>query len=57
MLGFNEASEFKPVSPYAVSKVAAFYLAKYYSKVHNIKICSAISFNHESPFRNELFVT
>lgn len=55
--GFTEASPFVPMSPYSASKIAAYYLAKYYSKVYNLKVCSAISFNHESPFRNELFVT
>lgn len=54
---FSEASAFKPMSPYAVSKVAAFYMCSYFARVFSIKICTAISFNHESPMRGEHFVT
>ena len=54
---FNEKSEFVPMSPYAASKVSAYYIGGYYNRVYGIKFCTAISFNHESPFRNELFVT
>jgi GDPmannose 4,6-dehydratase len=55
--GFNETSSFKPMSPYAASKIAALTLCMYYIGVLGVDIRSAISFNHESPFRNELFVT
>lgn len=54
---FSEETAFKPVSPYAVSKVSAFYIARMYAEVYKIRVCTALSFNHESPFRHELFVT
>jgi GDPmannose 4,6-dehydratase len=47
----------KPVSPYALSKLACFEICKYYKSVHKVDVRQAIAFNHESPFRNELFVT
>ena len=53
----NETSEFNPASPYAVSKVSAYFIAKYYQKVFNLKICTSIGFNHESPLRHEEFIT
>ena len=48
---------FNPVSPYAVSKVASFYLVRYYRTVYKLRISTAISFNHESPLRHESFIT
>ena len=45
------------MSPYAVSKVSAYHICSYYKRVYGLKICTAISFNHESPMRNQLFVT
>ena len=48
----SETTPFNPISPYAVSKVSAFYLCKYYRQVYGLKIVTAIGFNHESPFRN-----
>ena len=53
----SESSEFNPASPYAASKVAAFYLAKYYQRVYGLRICTAFAFNHESPLRHEEFIT
>jgi len=41
----------KPESPYAVSKISAFDCIKVYRKAYNMKISTAISFNHESPRR------
>lgn len=54
---FNEQSEFRPMSPYAVSKVAAFHICRYYKHVYKVMVATAISFNHESPLRGEHFVT
>jgi GDPmannose 4,6-dehydratase len=46
---FNEASLIEPLSPYAVSKAAAYELVKIYRKEHNVFACNAILFNHTSP--------
>ena len=54
---FDETSQFRPMSPYAVSKVAAFHACSYYKRVYNIQMATAISFNHESPLRGAQFVT
>jgi GDPmannose 4,6-dehydratase len=54
---FNEASDFRPMSPYAVSKVSAFHVCGYFKRVFNLQVATAISFNHESPLRGEQFVT
>ena len=54
---FNESSTFQPMSPYAVSKVSAYHVCSYFARVFDLKICTAISFNHESPMRGEHFVT
>ena len=54
---FDEHSEFRPMSPYAVSKVSGFHICSYFKRVYGLKICTALSFNHESPMRNQLFVT
>lgn len=45
------------MSPYAASKIAAFYLVGFYRRVYNMFICTAVSFNHESPLRHETFIT
>jgi GDPmannose 4,6-dehydratase len=53
----NEESKFNPRSAYGVSKVAGFYLTKNYREAYNIFACSGILYNHESPRRNESFVS
>jgi GDPmannose 4,6-dehydratase len=45
------------MSPYAVSKIASYYMVKFYREVYKMFICTAISFNHESPLRHEEFIT
>ncbi|AFY71123.1 GDP-mannose 4,6-dehydratase [Thalassoporum mexicanum PCC 7367] len=59
-VGQNSASEttpFKPRSPYAVAKSAAFWEVANYREAYGIFACSGILFNHESPLRPERFVT
>lgn len=56
-VSMNEQFPFNPASPYAVAKIASYYLVKYYKNVYKMRICTAISFNHESPLRHESFVT
>jgi len=53
----NENTRFNPVSPYGISKVAAFHLVKLYRNAYGIFACSGILFNHESPRRGFEFVT
>ena len=53
----NEKTQFNPRSAYGVSKVAGYYLTKNYREAYNIYACSGILYNHESPRRNENFVS
>ena len=53
----NEESTINPVSPYAQSKASSFWLVKTYREIYNMKCCSALSLNHESPLRSKNFVT
>jgi GDPmannose 4,6-dehydratase len=53
----TEETAFRPRSPYAVAKSAAFWQATNYREAYNIFACSGILFNHESPLRPERFVT
>lgn len=53
----NEQTLFNPVSPYAISKAAGFYLTKMYRTAYGIFACNGILFNHESPRRGLEFVT
>ena len=59
-IGDNSADEntpFRPRSPYAVAKSAAFWEVANYREAYGILACSGILFNHESPLRPERFVT
>ena len=53
----NETSGFEPCSPYAVSKLFAFWTVKNYREGYGIYACNGILFNHESPRRGIEFVT
>lgn len=44
----NVDTAFNPQSPYAVSKVTAYYWAKYYREHHGMFVTSAILYNHDS---------
>ena len=46
----------KPLSPYALAKLAGFQIVKSYREMFNLKLFNIIFFNHESPLRNEKFV-
>lgn len=52
----NSYPEFKPISPYGISKLAAHNLANAYRDRGRF-ICCGICFNHESPRRGDEFVT
>jgi GDPmannose 4,6-dehydratase len=53
----DESTPFRPRSPYAVAKSAAFWEVANYREAYNIFACSGILFNHESPLRPARFVT
>lgn len=53
----RETTPFNPVSPYAVSKLAAYWAIKEARKSLKIFACTGILFNHESPRRGLDFVT
>lgn len=53
----KETTHFYPRSPYACSKVYAYWMTVNYREAYNIFACNGILFNHESPRRGENFVT
>ena len=53
----NESTPFYPRSPYAVSKLYAYWITVNYRESYGIYACNGILFNHESPRRGETFVT
>jgi len=53
----TEKTPFYPRSPYAVSKLYAYWMIVNYREAYNMFACNGILFNHESPKRGETFVT
>src|SRR3989338_4433081 len=53
----DEKTPFNPQSPYAASKVFAFYVTKMYRTGYGLFTSNGILFNHESPRRGLNFVT
>lgn len=53
----DENTPFRPRSPYAVAKSAAFWEVANYREAYGLFACSGILFNHESPLRPPRFVT
>lgn len=53
----DETTPFRPRSPYAVAKSAAFWQVANYREAYHLFACSGILFNHESPLRPRRFVT
>ncbi len=53
----DESSFFYPSSPYAVSKVFAYWICVNYRESYNMFISNGILFNHESSRRGLTFVT
>ena len=53
----NEQSKFNPISPYATSKLYAYWITRNYREAYNIFASNGILFNHESPRRGRTFVT
>ncbi len=53
----NEKTPFKPRSPYAISKLYAYWTTINYRNAYNIFAVNGILFNHEGPRRGETFVS
>jgi GDPmannose 4,6-dehydratase len=53
----NEATAFKPRSPYGVAKLYGFEIARIYRESYGMFVVNGILFNHESPRRGLNFVT
>ena len=53
----NEKTPLNPMSPYAVAKSSAFWLAKTYRESYGMFISIGFLSNHESPIRGKHFVT
>ena len=53
----DEQTLFRPSSPYAVAKSAAFWAVANYRHAYGLHACTGVLFNHESPLRPRRFVT
>ncbi|MDH3318982.1 MAG: GDP-mannose 4,6-dehydratase [Betaproteobacteria bacterium] len=53
----DEGTQFRPRSPYAVAKAAAYWEVANYRQAYGLYACTGILFNHESPLRPERYVT
>ena len=53
----SEESRLEPCSPYATSKLFAYWITKNYRDSYKIHAVNGILFNHESPLRGETFVS
>ena len=53
----NEATPFRPRTPYGVSKLYGYWIAVNYRDQYNLFAASGILYNHESPRRGLEFVT
>lgn len=53
----SENTPFSPRSPYAVAKLAAYWITINYREAYGLRTANGILFNHESPRRGKDFVT
>jgi len=53
----KESNPLRPLSPYAVSKIAQDFLGYQYFKSYGMRIIRTRGFNHTGPRRGEVFVT
>ena len=53
----DEATPFRPRSPYGVAKLYAYWITATYREAYGMHASNGILFNHESPIRGETFVT
>ena len=53
----NETTPIHPTTPYGAAKAFSQQMTKIYRTAHGMPVCSVILYNHESPRRDENFVT
>ena len=53
----TETAPFYPRSPYGAAKLYAYWITVNYREAYNVHASNGILFNHESPRRDETFVT
>lgn len=53
----KEETPFHPRSPYAITKLYAYWMTINFRESYNMFCCNGILFNHESPIRGKEFVT
>jgi GDPmannose 4,6-dehydratase len=53
----RETTAFYPRSPYAAAKLYAYWITVNCREAYGMYACNGILFNHESPVRDETFVT
>jgi GDPmannose 4,6-dehydratase len=53
----SENTPFHPRSPYAITKLYAYWMTENYKESYDMFCCNGILFNHESPIRGLQFVT
>ncbi len=53
----NEQTSFFPRNPYGVAKLYGHWMTVNFRQTHGMFACSGILFNHESPLREQQFVT
>ena len=53
---YKKEFNFKPESPYAISKLFSHHITRNYRNSYNLYAISGILFNHESPLRDNTFV-
>jgi GDPmannose 4,6-dehydratase len=53
----KETTPFYPRSPYGVAKLYSYWITVNYRESYGMFACNGILYNHESPRRNETFVT
>lgn len=53
----TESTPFYPRSPYGAAKVFAYWITVNYREAYGLFACNGILFNHESPRRDQRFVT
>lgn len=53
----NETTPLQPLSPYGAAKAYAYWMTRNYRRAYGLFAVNGIAFNHESPRRDESFVT